>query len=221
MRLPDFSFPSDTVPAIMKKASAYNQYINKEKAENFIKIGTVGGSSPIYLPAILDGIDVSDSLLTDSVQLNDKSGQVKIISGWNDCDISIKLILIDIPKYTADNVTPDITRYDCLKEIVSFFRQIKDGHPCVYTIQHPHLEAWGLQEVLFDTFKTSESRGKRIVNCTLEFDEYDSTIGKSQDRQLGMQTTTQTEAASTSETPTVDAKTQAGIGELNNAAAAY
>jgi hypothetical protein len=44
------------------------------------------------------------------VETADKSGSVKIISGWADADISITLLLIDIPKYTGNTVTPDQTR---------------------------------------------------------------------------------------------------------------
>jgi len=121
--------------------------------------------------------------------MQDKSGSVKIISGWADCDLSITLLLIDLPSYTADAVTPAVTRFDCLAEIVKFFRAIQNGAPCVVTLQHPHINAWGLNDFVFNDLKSSENRGKRIITCTLEFDEFDSVIGKSQDRQLGASST--------------------------------
>jgi hypothetical protein len=213
MRLPDFTFPSDTVPAILAKAAQYNQWIEQVSAENFIKIGTPGGGQPQTLPGILDRIEVSDAILTDDVRMNDKSGSVKIISGWADSDLSITLLLIDIPKYTADRFTPDITRYDCLKEINSYFKTIKDGAPGAVTLQHPHLAARGLREFIFSSLKSSESREKRIVTCTLEFDEFDSATGKSQDRQLGVKAAAQTKTV-TSVNPVIGDDQRAGLGKL-------
>jgi hypothetical protein len=139
MRLPDFSFPGDTLPAIRSRAAEFNQYIERVRAENFIKIGVSGEGEPIMLPGIVDSIHIGDSLLEDSVEVADISGSVKIISGWADADIAITMLLIDIPTYTHNTVTPAITRYDCLAEITKIFKQMEDRKPRVYTIQHPHI----------------------------------------------------------------------------------
>lgn len=213
MRLPDFSFSSDTLPAIMERAAVYNSWIDKVKAENFIKIGAVGEGELRVLPGIVDNIEVSDGLLEDSVETNGKSGSVKIISGWADADVTITLLLIDIPLVQGAEVIPNVTRFDCLKEIASRFRQMKNGKPCVFTIQHPHLAAWGLHEFVFSNLKSSEARGKRITTCTLEFDEFDNKSGKSQDRQLGAIEAAPEETA-LSENPTIGSTTRAGLGEL-------
>lgn len=213
MRLPDFSFPSDTLPAIMERAAEYNTWIDKVKAENFIKIGTVGEGDPRVLPGILDSIEVNDALLVDDVDTKGKSGSVKIISGWADADITITLLLIDIPRVQGAEVIPNITRFDCLKEIAGRFRQMKDGKPCVFTIQHPHITAWGLREFVFSNLKSSESRGKRITTCTLEFDEFDNVSGKSQDRQLGAIEAIP-ETTTISDDPPVADTTRRGLGEL-------
>ena len=154
MRLPDFSFPSDSHPSILARAAEFNRYIEKVSAENFIKAGIVGDGQAVWLPAILDSIEVSDALLVDSITTKGVSGSTKIISGWADCDLTIKLILIDIPKYTADTVTPDVTRFDCLKEIRQRFKAQKNGVPCVYTLQHPHIQAWGLKDFIFNDLKS-------------------------------------------------------------------
>jgi hypothetical protein len=185
VRLPDFAFPSGTLPAILSRSAEFNSYIEKVNAENFVAVGVSGEGEPQVLPGILDSIEVSDSLLVDDAEMSDKSGSVKIISGWSDSDITINLLLIDIPKATNEAVVPNITRFDCLKQITSVFKQMKDGAPRVYTIAHPHIAAWGLREFIFNGLKSSESRGKRIISCSLEFDEFDSVSGKSQDRALG------------------------------------
>ena len=214
MRLPDFSFPGTSLPEILKKEAILNGYVKTVNAENFIKAGVSGGSGGVTLPGILDSISVGDSLLEDSVETADKSGSVKIISGWADADISITLLLIDIPTYTADTITPGITSFDCLKQIAGTFRQKdSEGKPCVYTIQHPHFSAWGIREFLFSKLKSSESRGKRIITCTLEFNEFDSTVGKSQDRLLVSMEAAQA-APVTSETPEIGSDQRAGLGKM-------
>ena len=214
MRLPDFSFPGTSLPEILKKEALLNGYVKTVNAENFIKAGVSGGGEGVTLPGILDSISVGDSLLEDSVETADKSGSVKIISGWADADISITLLLIDIPTYTADTITPGITRFDCLKQIAGTFRQ-KDGggKPCVYAIQHPHFSAWGIREFLFSKLKSAESRGKRIITCTLDFTEFDSTIGKSQDRLL-VSVEAAAAAPVTSETPEIGNDQRAGLGKM-------
>jgi hypothetical protein len=197
----------------MRYAGLYNSWIEKVSQENFIQICISGEGEPRYLPGILDNIEVSDSLLVDEAETEGKSGSVKIISGWADCDVKINLILIDIPKFDNVSVTPDITRFDCLREIVSLFKQMKDGKPRVFTVLHPHISAWGAREFVFNSLSSSESRGKRIIALSLGFDEFDSVSGKSQDRQLGV-TQAQSAAAPTSQTPAVGDDTRRGLGKL-------
>jgi hypothetical protein len=213
MRLPDFSFPSASLSQILSRASEFNQYIQQVSQENFIRIGVSGAGEPVMLPGIVDSIQIGDSLLEDSVEVADKSGSVKIISGWADADIAITLLLIDIPTYTNNRITPGVTRFDCLATIAQLFKQMADRKPRVYAIQHPHIHAWGLKEFIFSDLKSTEQRGRRIITCTLEFDEYDSISGKSQDRQLGMNESTPAEAA-VSVNPIVADDTRRGLGKL-------
>jgi hypothetical protein len=212
MRLPDFSFPGDTLDVIRGRAAEFNSWIERVKEENFVKIGVPDEGEPRYLPGILDSIKVSDELLVDSAELADKSGSVKIISGWADADVTVNLLLIDIPRVSGDAVTPAVTRFDCLKEIAGIFKRMKDGKPGVFTILHPHVAAWGLREFVFSKLESEESRGRRVITCSLEFDEFDSVSGKSQDRQMGARI-----AASETETPVnppVGDKERAGLGKM-------
>ncbi|MDR1149955.1 MAG: hypothetical protein LBK66_15140 [Spirochaetaceae bacterium] len=218
MRLPDFSFPSGTLPAILGRAAEFNAWIKRVAAENFVKVGVSGEGEPRYLPGILDSIEINDALLVDDAGTEGGSGTVKIISGWADADVTVTLLLIDIPKTANETVTPHVTRFDCLKEIAGAFKQMKDGKPRVFAIQHPHIAAWGTREFVFNSLKSSESRGKRIITCTLEFDEFDSAIGKSQDRQLGAAAGA---ALVTSENPVVADDTRRGLGKLEADCAKY
>ncbi|GAB6392500.1 MAG: hypothetical protein MdMp014T_1873 [Treponematales bacterium] len=211
MRLDDFSL-AGMCDAIAARESELNGYIRKVHAENFIKIGVVGENEPEYMPGILDSIEVSDALLVDDVQTQNKGGSIKIISGWADCDLSITLLLIDLPNHTADTVTPAVTRFDCLQQIAKIFKQMANNKPRVYTIQHPHIAAWGTREFVFHSLKSNEARGKRVINCTLEFDEFDSVSGKSQDRQLGMSSAQAAQPKSV--TPPVSNKDRAGLGAM-------
>jgi hypothetical protein len=90
---------------------------------------------------------------------------------------------------------------------------MKDGKPRVFTILHPHIAAWGAREFVFNSLSSSESRGKRIISCSLEFSDFDSVSGKSQDRQLGA-SQAQSAAAPASPTPVVGDDTRKGLGKL-------
>jgi hypothetical protein len=210
MILPSFTIPSN----ILESLPQAQQWVEKAKENNFISIGVVGEAVRV-LPGILESIEISDALLIDTVEQQGKSGDIKVISGWADCDLAINLLLIDIPKITGNTMTPTISRYDCLAEMVSTFKKMKDGVPQIYTVHHPHITAWGAKEFVFNSLKSSESRTKGIITCTLEFDEYDSTAGKSQDRQIGIIITEQEEAAEP-QNPYVPDHTRRGLGKVED-----
>ena len=179
-------------------------------ADEMVTIGIVGGS--VYpLPGILESIEVSDSLLVDDVEQEGKSGKIKVIHGWNDSDVSITVTLIDTLEQGA-------TRYDALREIAQTFKQMKSGKPQVYTINTNHLAAWGLKQFVFNSLKSSEGRAKQTISCTLEFDEFDSTTGKSQGRQIAAGISEK--PAPSAEVEVVGKKDRAGLGELEGKYAA-
>jgi hypothetical protein len=207
--------PSFTIsPNILEFLPQAQQWAEKAKENNIISIGVVGEAVRV-LPGILDSIEVSDALLVDTVKQQGKSGDIKVISGWADSDVSINLLLIDIPKIEGTKMIPNISRYDCLAEMTSWFKRMKDGVPQIYTIHHPHIKAWGANEFVFNSLKSNENRTKGIITCTLEFDEYDSTAGKSQDRQIGVIITEQ-EKAEEPQNPPVSDHTRRGLGEIED-----
>jgi hypothetical protein len=208
MILPSYTIP----PAVLEKLPQIREWAEKVKQYNYVSIGVVGEAVRV-LPGILDSIEVSDALLTDNVQQQGKSGDIKVISGWADCDLAVNLILFDIPRLSTNMATPDITRHDCLAEISGWFKKMKDGAPQIYTVHHPHVAAWGAKEFVFNSLKSSESRSRNIITCTLEFDEYDSTTGKSQDRQIAVNVSEAAEAAAPQNPPVPD-QDRAGLGKL-------
>jgi hypothetical protein len=204
---------SPAIPeAVVREFPEIRQWAETARDGVFVSIGVVGETVHV-LPGILESIEISDALLEDSVQLEGQSGSVKVIHGWKDCDVSIGLILVDIPLVDGYRVTPNVSRYDCLAEIAAWFKKMKDGKPQIYTIHHPHVAAWGAREFIYAALKSSQSRNRQIITCTLEFDEYNSTSGKSQDRQLGIDIAEQAEAADPP-APPVDDGTRAGLGKL-------
>jgi hypothetical protein len=211
MILPAFAIPQ----SILEKIPQARQWAEKVKQHNYISIGVVGEAVRV-LPGILDSIEVSDALLTDNVKQQGQSGDIKVISGWADCDLTVNLILLDIPKLEGNRAVPDITRHDCLREIAGWFKKMKDGAPQIYTVHHPHVSAWGTQEFVFNSLKSSESRNRGIITCSLEFDEHDSVTGKSQERQIAVNIGEQAEAEAP-QTPPVSDHTRAGLGKLQDA----
>jgi hypothetical protein len=207
--------PAYTPPeSIIQYLPEVRAWAEQARDEGFLSIGVVGEAVHV-LPGFLDSIEASSSLLEDSVEQEGKSGTIKVIHGWKDCDVSINLILLDIPIVDSAQckVTPDITRHDCLSQIAALFKKMKDGQPQIYTVHHPHLVAWGAREFIFAGLKSSESRGKGILTCTLDFDEYDSTVGKSQDRQIGIQQVEQS-APPAEQEPYIPDETRSGLGKV-------
>jgi hypothetical protein len=206
MILPSFSIP----PAVLDKLPQAREWAEKVKQYNYVSIGVVGEAVRV-LPGILDSIEISDALLTDDVKQQGKSGDIKVISGWADCDLAVNLILLDIPRLSSGAAAPNVTRHDCLSEIAGWFKSMADGAPRVYTVHHPHIAAWGAKEFVFNSLKSGESRSKSIITCTLEFDEYDSVTGKSQDRQIAVRTGEEEEAP---QNPPVSDQNRLGLGKL-------
>jgi hypothetical protein len=209
MILPSYSIPESIIKAIPQ----LRRWAEKASEENYVSVGVVGEAVHI-LPGFLDTIEVSDSLLEDSVEQEGQSGSIKVIHGWKDCDVSITLLLVDIPTIDAatSTVRPNISRYDCLKEIAGWFKRMRDGAPQIYTIHHPHVAAWGAREFIFNELKSSQDRTSEIITCTLDFDEFNNTTGQSQERYLATQIVAEDpeEAAG----PPVADHTRAGLGEM-------
>jgi hypothetical protein len=208
--------PAYTIPdSLLRTIPQLRQWAEKSKEECYVSIGIVGEAVHV-LPGFFESIEVSDALLEEDIEQEGQSGSVKIIHGWQDCDVSITLTLIDIPAINMTNytVTPNISRYDCLREITGWFKKMVDGKPQIYTIHHPHVTAWGAREFVFNELKSSQSRDQQIITCTLDFDEYNSTTGKTQDRQIGIQIAEQNQEEASA--PPVADRTRAGLGTLES-----
>jgi len=137
------------------------------------------GSPPEELPGIFESIKISGSLLKENLGTQGRSGMVKIVHGWDDADVLIKLSLIDNP-LTGQS------RWDCLNQIASIFKKVSDnGKPEIYTLSHPMINAWSSRRLLFSTLESSEWRRGRKIALTLSFEEYDSAPGLIQARQAG------------------------------------
>lgn len=65
---------------------------------------------------------------------------------------------------------------------------------------------------MFNSLKSSEGRSKQTVSCSLEFDEFDSTTGKSQGRQIAAGVSEQ--PMPSAETAVVGKQDRAGLGQL-------
>ena len=204
--------PAATIPeSVIEKLPSAREWAETASKAGLISIGVVG-EAVHTLPGFLVSMDVSSSLLEDSIEQEGRSGSIKVVHGWKDCDVSINLILLDIPTIAQGKITPNVSRYDCLAQIAGTFKRMKEGKPQIYTIHHPHLEAWGAKEFIFAGLKSNESQGKQTITCSLDFDEYDSTTGKSQDRQIGIEEAQQQQAEAP--TPYIPDKSRAGLGEL-------
>jgi len=141
--------------------------------DGIIKIG----SPPEDLPGIVESVKVNNSLLMERKELQGQSGKSKEIQGWDDIEFQITLSLIDHPN-------KGITRWDYLDIISGVFRKVTDeGTPEIYTLSHPMLNAWKINQLLFSSLESTESRTRRKITVLLTFVEYKSRPGIIQERQ--------------------------------------
>jgi hypothetical protein len=164
------------------------------------------GSPASKLPGILESITINGKLLFENAQIEGRSGSVKIVQGWEDSTIAIDLLVLDDTERKK-------TRFEFLKEITSIFKQVKDGMPDVYVLQHPALEAWQVRSVLFSDLKSTEKRGRQQIMVSLSFVEYDPLVATMQKRQEG--TKKKREETTAPVNPLVPDKTRRGLGELS------
>jgi len=157
------------------------------------------GTATDQLPGIMESVEVGGSVKMEDVPLEEGSGSKKVVAGWNDADVSIKLSLIDNPGKKK-------TRFDYLEVIVGIFKKLdKAGFPEVININHPFVNAWGVKKLIFRDLKTSESRGRKKISVSLEFVEYDIVVGLAQDRIVALASATEKTEAETQQASSVSA----------------
>jgi len=162
------------------------------------------GSPPETLPGIVESVSINSSLIVENAPVQGRSGKTKIVQGWDDADLKIKLILLDEPE-------PGQTRWELLGRITGIFKKAdKDGKPEVFTLGHPMIGAWKTARFLFSSLETSENRTQRKVAVSIEFTEYESHAGVMQDRQGGAQQTPPAKPAA----PPVSDQQRRGLGTL-------
>lgn len=163
------------------------------------------GSPPTKLPGILESLTVSGKLLFENVEVEGRSGSVKIAHGWEDSTVAIELLLIDDTERKK-------SRFDCLKDITSIFKRVlDDGKPSVYVLHHKAIEAWQVREVLFSDLKSVEKRGRQQITVSLSFVEYDPLVATMQKRQSGGK---KNEQAAAPASPVIPDKTRRGLGKV-------
>jgi len=165
------------------------------------------GSPPETLPGIVDQIRIDNSLLIDEVEIQGRSGKVKVVQGWNDAAVSVSLTLLDNPGEGS-------TRWDALKRLAGAFKKVAGGgKPATYTVSHPMISAWGTRKMLFKSLDTSEGRTRRKITATLEFVEYDSSAGIVQERQAA-ETNAGASSPAPPRTPPVSDGQRRGLGTM-------
>jgi hypothetical protein len=134
------------------------------------------GQIGVPLPGIMESVELGGSLKMTDVPLEGQSGSKKVVDGWNDADLSIKLSLIDDPGQNR-------TRFDLLADIVFIFKRMdKAGKPEIINISHPLIDAWAVRQYIFSDLKTSEVRGRQKISVSLEFTEYKIVAALAQER---------------------------------------
>ncbi len=127
--------------------------------DEFVKVNGV------LLDGIFKSIDVSGGALVEEVEIEGKGKKPKQATGYEDCKITIELLLFDDDKKT---------KLDKLASIQNLFRKSGQTKPTVYSIVNDHITKRGVNKVIFKDLSSRETSKKDVIEVSLNFLEYEN-----------------------------------------------
>lgn len=116
------------------------------------------------LPAVLQGISVSQEAQTDDRQRPNRSGVSKRPKGFGDAEVRMQLAFIG-----SETATP----HQQLAEVAALFSTLDSrGQPQPITLIHPHVQAHGFALVYFLKLTTTGRNDSRMLTANLEFCQF-------------------------------------------------
>lgn len=126
--------------------------------DEFVKINGV------LLEGIFKSIEVSGGALVEEVEVEGKGKKPKQATGYEDCKVTIDLLLYDDEKKT---------KIEKLESIQNIFRKKGQTKPNIYPIVNEHVTTRGISKVIFKDFSSRETNKKDEIQLTLNFVEYE------------------------------------------------
>ncbi len=126
--------------------------------DEFVKINGV------LLDGIFKAIEVTGGALVEEVEVEGKGKKPKQATGYEDCKVTIDLLLYDDEKKT---------KLEKLESIQNLFRKKGQTKPTVYTIVSEHITTRGIDKVIFKDLNSRETNKKDEIQVSLNFLEYE------------------------------------------------
>lgn len=117
----------------------------------------------LELPGIVERIEVTGELRTDSIRVASRSGATKLPRGWADAQLTVS---VRLPTDTTS----------CYDKLAAFERAFKrsgdDARPLIYSLVNRHAQARGVTRVLFSELTSSDSNVDDTIVAQLAFVEW-------------------------------------------------
>lgn len=122
------------------------------------------------LPGLLRSLSVDGKVRFDEQKVDGASGKKKTPQGFEDCDISVSLYLLNDDESSC---------YDKLSQLNEMFRKTDaKANPQIYEISNHHISFRGIRKVVFSKLSTSENDKTDEIVATLGFVEHTPPIVK-------------------------------------------
>jgi hypothetical protein len=131
------------------------------------------------VPGILKSLAVRGSVRFDEAERDGLSGKVKTPMGWEDADVCLVVELL-----TDENSDC----YDKLSDLNALFVGADNGgNPKVYDVVNRHLQARGLERVVFAGLESMESDRDDVMFCAMSFTEHTPVMVEAERRVVASQ----------------------------------
>ncbi len=126
--------------------------------DEFVKIDGV------LLDGIFKSIEVTGGALVEEVEVEGKGKKPKQATGYEDCKVTIDIILYDDDKKS---------KIEKLTSIQDLFRKKGQAKPNVYSIVNEHISTRGINKVIFKDLSSKETNKSDQIQVSLNFLEYE------------------------------------------------
>lgn len=125
------------------------------------------------LDGLFQNIGVKTAVRFDEAKVDGSSGTKRTPQGFEDSEITIRLLLV---------TTEESTCYDKLERINAIFKGLdKNANPKIYSISNSHLLARGVREVVFASLDSTENNTTDEISLTLRFIEHNPPVIKAEE----------------------------------------
>ncbi len=132
---------------------------------------SLGGEA---IPGVLASSNITCDVKFDEAQSDQLSGKKKTPMGWEDAEIDFEYALLS---------DEDGDCYDKLAEVNALFKGYGDSAaPKILTVLNRHIQARGIDQVVFKTLASKETNKDDVIVVSLHFVEHTPPVVKAEER---------------------------------------